>query len=113
MKYKADRVWCAGFRPDHWFKDQGQRLQAVEKCVQDDAGQQVTGTDPDGCQGHAQQRQQKYRRKAGVILRNMDESKQDFIGTDCGATMSKVGGVWADGTTIRHRVSVSARRGPE
>ena len=30
----------------------------------------------------------------------MDESKQVFIGTDCGATMSKVGGVWADGTTI-------------
>jgi glucokinase len=30
----------------------------------------------------------------------MDESKQVFIGTDCGATMSKVGGVWTDGTTI-------------
>ena len=30
----------------------------------------------------------------------MDESKQVFIGTDCGATMSKVGGIWADGTTI-------------
>src|SRR4029453_15388580 len=30
----------------------------------------------------------------------MDENKQVFIGTDCGATMSKVGGVWADGTTI-------------
>jgi glucokinase len=30
----------------------------------------------------------------------MDEAKQVFIGTDCGATMSKVGGVWADGTTI-------------
>jgi len=27
----------------------------------------------------------------------MDESKQVFIGTDCGATMSKVGAVWADG----------------
>ncbi len=30
----------------------------------------------------------------------MDESKQVYIGTDCGATMSKVGGVWADGTTV-------------
>jgi glucokinase len=30
----------------------------------------------------------------------MKESQQVFIGTDCGATMSKVGGVWADGTTI-------------
>ena len=30
----------------------------------------------------------------------MDESKQVYIGTDSGATMSKVGGVWADGTTI-------------
>src|SRR4051812_34051703 len=30
----------------------------------------------------------------------MDESKQVFIGTDCGATMSKVGAVWADGTTV-------------
>jgi glucokinase len=30
----------------------------------------------------------------------MSPKKQVFIGTDCGATMSKVGGVWADGTTV-------------
>ena len=35
-----------------------------------------------------------------AVCSGMDESKQVFIGTDCGATMSKVGGVWADGTTI-------------
>src|SRR5207244_7112282 len=33
------------------------------------------------------------------MLRAMS-AKQVFIGTDCGATMSKVGGVWADGTTV-------------
>ena len=31
----------------------------------------------------------------------MDETQQVyFVGTDCGATMSKVGAVWADGTTV-------------
>jgi glucokinase len=30
----------------------------------------------------------------------MTAKQQVFIGTDCGATMSKVGGVWDDGTTI-------------
>ena len=30
----------------------------------------------------------------------MSDTRQVFIGTDCGATMSKVGGVWADGTTV-------------
>jgi len=30
----------------------------------------------------------------------MDETKQVYIGTDCGATMSKVGAIWADGTTV-------------
>ena len=30
----------------------------------------------------------------------MSDSRQVFIGTDCGATMSKVGGVWSDGTTV-------------
>jgi glucokinase len=30
----------------------------------------------------------------------MSDKRQVFIGTDCGATMSKVGGVWDDGTTI-------------
>ena len=29
----------------------------------------------------------------------MSDTRQVFIGTDCGATMSKIGGVWADGTT--------------
>ncbi len=29
-----------------------------------------------------------------------DKRQQVFLGTDCGATMSKVGGVWDDGTTI-------------
>jgi len=44
----------------------------------------------------------------------MDESKQVFIGTDCGATMSKVGGVWADGTTIStklHQRSTASDQG--
>ena len=44
----------------------------------------------------------------------MDESKQVFIGTDCGATMSKVGGVWADGTTIStklHQRPTNAQQG--
>src|SRR4051812_10807588 len=26
--------------------------------------------------------------------------RQVFIGTDCGATMSKIGGVWEDGNTV-------------
>jgi glucokinase len=30
----------------------------------------------------------------------MTAEQQIFIGTDCGATMSKVGGIWADGTTV-------------
>src|SRR3954453_5392829 len=30
----------------------------------------------------------------------MSDNRQVFIGTDCGATMSKVGGVWSDGTTV-------------
>ena len=46
----------------------------------------------------------------------MDESKQVFIGTDCGATMSKVGGVWADGTTIStklHQRPTNSQQGRE
>jgi len=42
-------------------------------------------------------------------------AKQVFIGTDCGATMSKVGGVWADGTTIStklHQHPTSSQDGP-
>ena len=42
-------------------------------------------------------------------------TKQVFIGTDCGATMSKVGGVWADGTTIStklHQHPTSSQDGP-
>ena len=41
--------------------------------------------------------------------------KQVFIGTDGGATMSKVGGVWADGTTIStklHQHPTSSHDGP-
>jgi glucokinase len=30
----------------------------------------------------------------------MITKRQVFIGTDCGATMSKIGGVWEDGTTV-------------
>ena len=43
-------------------------------------------------------------------------AKQVFIGTDCGATMSKVGGVWADGTTIStklHQHPTSSQEGPQ
>ena len=43
-------------------------------------------------------------------------TKQVFIGTDCGATMSKVGGVWADGTTIStklHQHPTSSQEGPQ
>src|SRR3954469_17810020 len=46
----------------------------------------------------------------------MDESKQVFIGTDCGATMSKVGGIWADGTTVStklHQHPTSSQKGPQ
>jgi glucokinase len=42
-------------------------------------------------------------------------AKQVFIGTDCGATMSKVGGVWADGTTISTKLlqhPTSSQEGP-
>jgi glucokinase len=42
--------------------------------------------------------------------------QQVFIGTDCGATMSKVGGVWADGTTIStklHQHPTSSQHGPQ
>ena len=45
----------------------------------------------------------------------MDESKQVFIGTDCGATMSKIGGVWADGTTVSTKLlqrPTNAAKGP-
>ena len=45
----------------------------------------------------------------------MDESKQVLIGTDCGATMSKVGGVWGDGTTISTKLlqrPTGLREGP-
>src|SRR5262245_58675474 len=34
----------------------------------------------------------------------MSTTRQIFIGTDCGATMSKIGGVWSDGTTISTRL---------
>ena len=30
----------------------------------------------------------------------MDTQRPVFIGTDGGATMSKIGGVWGDGTTV-------------
>jgi glucokinase len=46
----------------------------------------------------------------------MNGNKQVFIGTDCGATMSKVGGVWADGTTVStrlHQHPTSSEQGPQ
>jgi glucokinase len=41
--------------------------------------------------------------------------QQVFIGTDCGATMSKVGGIWASGTTIStklHQHPTNSQKGP-
>ena len=35
----------------------------------------------------------------------MSDTRQVFIGTDCGATMSKVGGVWAQNELTREQVS--------
>jgi glucokinase len=46
----------------------------------------------------------------------MSGKRQVFIGTDCGATMSKVGGVWEDGTTISTRLlqrPTSSKLGPQ
>src|SRR3569833_4474941 len=40
---------------------------------------------------------------------------QVFIGTDCGATMSKIGGGWADGTTVStklHQRATNSHLGP-
>ncbi|HEY4187537.1 MAG TPA: ROK family protein [Polyangia bacterium] len=45
----------------------------------------------------------------------MTTNTQVFIGTDCGATMSKIGGVWADGTTIStklHQRATNSQQGP-
>jgi glucokinase len=44
------------------------------------------------------------------------KSQQVFIGTDSGATTSKVGGVWSDGTTISTKLAqraTNAQDGPE
>ena len=38
----------------------------------------------------------------------MSSSKGVFLGTDSGATTSKTGGVWADGTAISTRLRQSA-----
>lgn len=46
----------------------------------------------------------------------MSTNQQIFIGTDCGATMSKVGGVWADGTTVStklHQRPTNSQQGPQ
>jgi predicted NBD/HSP70 family sugar kinase len=46
----------------------------------------------------------------------MSMNTQVFIGTDCGATMSKIGGVWADGTTIStklHQRATNSQQGPQ
>jgi glucokinase len=46
----------------------------------------------------------------------MSTNQQVFIGTDCGATMSKVGGVWADGTTVStklHQRATNSQQGPQ
>lgn len=45
----------------------------------------------------------------------MKNSQQVFVGTDCGATMSKVGAVWADGTTVStklHQRPTNSQGGP-
>jgi glucokinase len=42
--------------------------------------------------------------------------RQVYIGTDCGATMSKVGGVWEDGTTVStklHQHATNSQQGPD
>jgi len=43
----------------------------------------------------------------------MSTKRQVFIGTDCGATMSKIGGVWADGTTISTKLLQRPTRAPD
>ena len=46
----------------------------------------------------------------------MNAKSQIFIGTDCGATMSKVGAVWADGTTVStklHQQPTNSQLGPQ
>ncbi len=46
----------------------------------------------------------------------MTANQQVFIGTDCGATMSKVGGIWADGTTVStklHQRPTNSQHGPQ
>jgi glucokinase len=46
----------------------------------------------------------------------MTEPRPVYIGTDGGATMSKIGGVWADGTTISTELlqwPTNAQQGPE
>ena len=46
----------------------------------------------------------------------MIANQQVFIGTDCGATMSKVGGVWADGNTVStklHQRPTNSQHGPQ
>jgi glucokinase len=50
------------------------------------------------------------------MLRAMSTNQQVFIGTDCGATMSKVGGVWADGTTVSTKLlqrPTNSQQGPQ
>ena len=49
------------------------------------------------------------------MLPPMSTNQQVFIGTDCGATMSKVGGVWADGTTVSTKLlqrPTNSQQGP-
>ena len=51
-----------------------------------------------------------------VYARPMSANKQVYVGTDCGATMSKIGAVWNDGTTVStklHQHPTSADRGRE
>ena len=46
----------------------------------------------------------------------MSINQQVFIGTDCGATMTKVGGIWGDGTTVSTRLRqhpTQAQGGPQ
>src|SRR5258708_38403928 len=57
-------------------------------------------------------RQQRTARKAGKA---MSADRPVYIGTDSGATTSKVGGVWADGTAVSTRLlqrATNAGAGP-
>ena len=46
----------------------------------------------------------------------MSTKQQIFVGTDCGATMSKVGAIWSDGTPVStklHQRPTNSQQGPQ